>query len=101
MAGGIDQVDEIIIIGDAGMFGENGDASLSLEVKLVHHALVNIFVFSEDVALVEHAVDHGGFSMVDVGDDRNVANELGFSHRDFFYTLGRVDVGIKCRALRG
>src|SRR6266404_4265212 len=59
-----------------GVFGEDGDAALALKVVGIHDALDEGFVGAEDAGLPEHGVDEGGFAVVDVGDDGDVANVL-------------------------
>src|SRR5260370_10966989 len=62
---------------ERGVFGENGDAALAFEVVGVHDALDDGFIGTECAGLLEHGVDEGGFAVVDVGDDGDVANVLG------------------------
>ena len=57
-----------------GIFGENGDAALALEVVGVHYALDERLIGAENAALAEHSVHQGGFAMIDVSDDGDIAN---------------------------
>ena len=61
---------------ERGVLGEDGDAALALEVVGIHDALDDGFVGAKNAALAEHGVDQGGFAVVDVGDDGDVANIL-------------------------
>ena len=60
-----------------GVLREDRDALLALEVHRVHHPLVDRpllrLVGRERAALPQHGVDQGGLAVVDVGDDRDVA----------------------------
>src|SRR5713226_3028354 len=77
VAGSVDDIDFGVVEKERGVFGEDGDAALALEVVGIHDALDEGFVGAEDAGLTEHGVDEGGFAVVDVGDDGDVANILG------------------------
>src|SRR5699024_2378265 len=51
------------------VFGQNGNAALALLVIGVHDAVRVVAVFTECAGLLQHAVDEGGFAVVNVGDD--------------------------------
>jgi len=59
-------------------------AALALEIVRVHHPLLHVLVRSEGARLLQQLVDQRGFPMVDVGDDREVAqgawHELDFEN---------------------
>ena len=69
----IDDVDLHAFPANAGVFREDRDASFALEVVRVHHALGNDLVVPKRSGLAEHVIDEGGFAVVDVGDDGDVA----------------------------
>ncbi len=46
----------------------------TLDVVAVHHALGHLLVFTEGAALAQQLVDQRGLAMIDVSDDRDVAN---------------------------
>ena len=80
VAGGVDDVDRHRPVGGAGtgvahggVLGEDRDALLALEVAGVHRALVDVLVRAEGAGLPQHRVDERGLAVVDVGDDRDVA----------------------------
>ncbi len=73
VAGGVDDVDLDAGVLDGGVLGEDGDAPLPLEVVGVHDQDTGGVGVAEDVGLLEEAVDEGGFAMVDVGDDGDIA----------------------------
>ena len=58
----------------AGQFGNDGDTALALQVDGVHHTFGDVLVFTKNAALVEHGVHEGGFAVIDMGDDGDVAN---------------------------
>ena len=61
---------------DGGVLGQDGDAALPFELVAIHCPLSNALVGVEHAALAEHGVDEGGFAMVDVSDDGDVAAKL-------------------------
>ena len=75
VAGGVDDVDERVVIVDGGVLGEDGDAALAFEVGVVHRPLGHPFVRPEDAALVQHGVHQRRLAVVDVGDDGDIAAE--------------------------
>ena len=72
--GGVDDIDGRAVVDDAGVLGQDRDAPLALEIVGVEDAVGDLLVGLEDIALLEHAVDQGGFPVVDVGDDGDVAD---------------------------
>ena len=63
-------------VADRGVLGQDRDALLALEVHRVHHALGDVLVGAEGARLPEHGVDQRRLAVVDVGDDRHVADVL-------------------------
>ena len=61
-------------VADRGVLGEDRDALLALEVAGVHRPLVDVLGWcAERAGLPQHRVDERGLAVVDVGDDRDVA----------------------------
>ena len=73
VAGRVDDVDAIILVGDGSRLGHDGDAALPLEIVGVHYAFGDALVLAERSRLLQQAVDEGGLAMIDVGDDGDVA----------------------------
>ena len=61
-------------IENGGVLGQDGDAALALQFVGVHHALDQSLVGAESAALAEHGIHQRGLTVVDVGDDGDVAN---------------------------
>ena len=59
-----------------GVLGEDRDALLALEVHRVHHPLGDVLALAEGAGLPQHGVHERGLAVVDVGDDRDVADVL-------------------------
>ena len=79
----VDDVELDAAVAHRRVLGEDRDALLALEVHRVHHALVDVLVGPERAGLPEHGVDERRLAVVDVGDDRDVAEVLaGDGHRD-------------------
>jgi hypothetical protein len=85
VTGGIDDIDLGVVKKERGVFGENRDPALALEVVGIHDALDERFVGTKDARLPEHGVDQRGFAVVHVGNDGDVANVL--SHGAWFCRL--------------
>ena len=73
MTGRVDDVQADPVVVDRGLLGEDRDALLALEVAGVHDPFDHDLVGPERAGLAEHRVDERGLAVVDVGDDREVA----------------------------
>src|SRR5690606_8197501 len=71
---------------DRGVLREDRDALLALEVAGVHDAVVDVDVLAEGPRTPQHGVDEGGLAVVDVGDDRDVAQVRAHGHRSTSFT---------------
>jgi hypothetical protein len=90
-AGGVHNVDLAALEDDGGVFGQDGDAPLPLQLVRVHHALGHLLVGAEGSALPQHGVYEGCLAVVHMGDDGDIAYRL--SHREFsFFWFGRLDL---------
>ena len=77
VAGGIDDVDPRVLPDQRGDLGEDGDAALALEIVAVHRAFFDALVVAERARLLEQDVDQRGLAVVDVGNNRNIAQRHG------------------------
>ena len=73
VAGGVDDVQLHVTEADRRVLGEDRDPLLALEVHRVHDALVDVAAGAKGARLPEHRVDERRLAVVDVGDDRDVA----------------------------
>ena len=73
VAGRVDDVEVDVAVAHRGVLGENRDALLALQVVGVHDALVDVLVLAERAGLPQQRVDERGLAVVDVGDDREIA----------------------------
>ena len=78
MAGRIDDIDAGILPDDRRRLGENGDAALFFQVGGIHGALGDALVVADRAGLLEKRVDQRGFAMVDMRDDRDIAEIHAF-----------------------
>ncbi len=69
----VDDVDVDAVVIDRRVLGEDRDAAFLLDVARVHHALDDVLVLGERARLLQELVDQGGLAVVDVRDDRDVA----------------------------
>jgi len=74
VAGRVDDVDARVFPVHRRAFCENGDAAFALEIIRIHRALGNFLVFAERAGLGEELIDEGRFAVVDVRDDRDIAD---------------------------
>ena len=75
VARGVQDVDLHALPDDRAVLRGNGDPALALEVHAVHEAFLGFLSFAEHAGLLEHGVDERGLAVVDVRDDRDVADE--------------------------
>ena len=80
MARSVDDVDVRSVPFHARALGEDGDSPLLLEVVRVHRPLLDALIVAEGARLAEELVDKGRLAVIDVGDDRHVAQV----HCNFF-----------------
>ena len=57
-----------------GVLGQNGDAPLPFQIAGVHDALHCGLIFTVDAALLQHFVHKGGLTVVNVGNNGNIAD---------------------------
>ena len=72
----VDDVDLHPAVPHRRVLGEDRDPLLALEVGRVHDPVDDLLVRGERAGLAQHRVDERGLAVVDVGDDRHVA-EVG------------------------
>ena len=70
---GVDDVDLGIFPLNADILGKDGDPALTLEVVVVQQEVVHLLIITEKLRSVKHVVYQGGFTVVNVGDDGDVA----------------------------
>ncbi|MPM68348.1 hypothetical protein SDC9_115280 [bioreactor metagenome] len=79
MAGSVDDVDEqrgaVVFhdVADCGVLGEDRDAFFALKIHRVHYPLLDIGALPEGPGLPQHGIHKGGLSVIDVGDDGDIA----------------------------
>ena len=76
VAGRVDDVELRLAVVQRGVLGEDRDALLALEIHRVHHARGDLLAFAEGAGLPEHRVHERRLAVVDVGDDRDVADVI-------------------------
>ena len=76
VARGVDDVDFVSFVADGDVLGEDGDSALAFEVVVVENELAGLLILTKELCLVQHAVDKGGLSVVDVRNNGNISNVL-------------------------
>ena len=86
VAGSVDDVDFLAVVKNRGLLGGDGDTPLVLLIERVHDQGLLHFglVVAKSVRLLEQAVDQGGFAVVNVSDNGNVA--------DFFWIHSYISI---------
>ena len=74
VAGGVYDVDSDVFPGHRGAFGQDRDAALALQLVAVERALGHLLMLAEGAGLAKELIDQRGLAVVDVGDDRDVAD---------------------------
>jgi hypothetical protein len=73
----VDDVDAVVVPDDRGVLREDRDPALLLDRVRVHHPLLEVLARIQRPRLAQQLVDERGLAVVDVGDDRDVAECLG------------------------
>ena len=84
VAGGVYNINFIFFEEDTqGMFRKRWKQcrALFFLVIAIHRPFRGLFVLAEDIRLFKETVEHGRFSMVDVGDDGDIANFFWLKHK--------------------
>ncbi|MPN11793.1 hypothetical protein SDC9_159101 [bioreactor metagenome] len=59
---------------DSAVLGQNRNAALTFDGVVVHDGVDNFFVLGKGAGLAQQLVHHGGLAVVNVRDDRNIAD---------------------------
>ena len=81
MARRVDDVDLRLAVADSRVLGQDRDSLLALQVARVHDPFGHVLVRTERSRLPEHRVHERGLAVVDMRDDRNVADVGPLGHR--------------------
>ena len=79
VAGGVDDVDPGALVFHRGRLGEDGDPALTLQVIGIHGAFGHGLTFAEGARLLQKGIHQRGFAMINVRDDRDIAEVHGRS----------------------
>ena len=74
MTWSIDDIDFYILIMNCGVFGENRNAALTLNIVGVHDTFLDFLVLTENTALFQKLVNKCCFTVIDMGDNGHVTN---------------------------
>ncbi len=69
MARRIDNIEGIVFVTDRAVLGIDRDAAFPLEFVGIHYQIDPLTVFFKHAALVQHGIDQGAFSGINVSDD--------------------------------
>ena len=74
MTRSVNNVDAVAFVVYRRVFGKNCDASLTFKVIGVHYPVLHLFIGAENTALPQKLINKGRFTVVNMRNDRNVAN---------------------------
>jgi hypothetical protein len=74
MAGSIDDIDFHIFIHNGCIFGKNRYAPFPLDIVGIHDAFGDLLIFPEYAALFQKLIDQRRFTVVNMGDYRNISD---------------------------
>ena len=86
MARGVDDVDLHALVRNSNVLGKDGDAALTFLIVRVQNAFLDFLILTECVRGPQKTVNQGGFAVINVGDDCNVAQIL-LLHSCFFPSM--------------
>ena len=79
----IDNIDMRSLIFHGTVFGENGDPAFLFQIIGIHHPFTDGLIFTESSGLTQQLIDQCGFAVIDVRDNRDVADSaFGFRHKN-------------------
>ena len=81
----IDDVNVNSLVLDGTVFSENRNPAFLFDISAIHHALIDLLIFSEGSGALEQLIDHRCLTVVYVGNDCNIANRS--CHSVFFPEL--------------
>ncbi len=87
MARRVDDVDVRAFVIDRAVLCKDRDATLAFEVVAVHHALGQLLILAKRARLLQQLVDQRGLAVINVRDDRDVANGAFHQRLSFFSVL--------------
>ena len=103
----IHDIDAPAFPADRRILGQDRDAALAFQIIRVHYPLRHDRPFTQGVGLLQQSIDQRGFAVIDVRDDRNVANVVGGKHgrsdrkSGALYRHSPYPVGHSCPSLPG
>ena len=82
VAGGVDDVERHVAVAHRRVLGEDRDALLALQVVRVHDPLVDVLIGAKRARLPQERVDERRLAVVDVGNDRHIAQVVARGHEN-------------------
>ena len=70
----IDDINTVTVPLEGGVLCPNGDSLFPLEIHRVHHTLFHLLVGAKRARLSQQLIDEGRLAVIDVRDDRDIAD---------------------------
>ena len=74
VARGINNVNLDALVLNRDILCQNSNSALTLLIVGVQNSLLNLLILAECIGCFKHLVNHGGFTVVNVGDDSNISD---------------------------
>ena len=66
-------IDFMILVNYGNVFGKDRDSALALQIVVVQNEFARLGIFPQHIALKNHLIDQCGLTVIDVGNDRDIA----------------------------
>ena len=76
MPGRINDIDLDVVVPYGRILRHDGNPPLPFEIHRVHHPLCDLLILPEGASLLEHGINEGRFTMINVGNDNNISYVL-------------------------
>ena len=63
----------MILVNYGNVFGKDRDSALALQIVVVQNEFARLGIFPQHIALKNHLIDQCGLTVIDVGNDRDIA----------------------------
>ena len=80
MPRGINNVNVSAFVFHSTVFSQNRNAALTFQITAVHHTFLDFLIGTESAGCAQQFVNQGGLTMVNVRDNRDIANSTSISH---------------------
>jgi hypothetical protein len=77
---GINDINFYVVVDNRRVLGANGNATLAFLIHGIHNPLAHLVEISGSLGLLQHGINQGGFSVVNVSNNSDVSNVVACIH---------------------